>query len=159
MPRKKQAVHSLNGTANYRCTSCEKRFVCPEENLYKQGWHNINTISLTMICGVECLFKKRKRHKFNAKQSESDGITFSSKAERAYYNRLKLLQQSGEVLFFLRQTPIHLPGNTKYLVDFQVFYADGTVAFIDVKGMSTPMFVLKKKQVEDLYPITIEIVK
>jgi hypothetical protein len=102
---------------------------------------------------------RRAKHKFNAMACASDGIKFSSKAERSYYNKLKILQKSGEVVFFLRQTPFHLPGNTKYVVDFQVFYSDGTVAFIDVKGMSTPMFILKKKQVEDLYPITIEIVK
>jgi hypothetical protein len=44
-------------------------------------------------------------------------------------------------------------------VDFLVFDADGHVRFVDVKGMETPMFVLKKKQVEALYPFTIEVVK
>jgi len=101
----------------------------------------------------------RQKHKFNAKACEADNIKFSSKAERRYYYTLKNLQESGEVVFFLRQVPLHLPGNTKYVVDFQVFYADSSVAFVDVKGMSTPMFILKKKQVEDLYPIQIEIVK
>ena len=99
------------------------------------------------------------RHKFGAVRCESDGIKFSSKAERAYYNKLNILKSSGEVLFFLMQTPFRLPGNTKYVIDFTVFYADGTVSFIDVKGMSTPMFIMKKKQVEDLYPIKIEVVK
>lgn len=106
--------------------------------------------------------KKNKRvvkHKFKAIRCESDSIKFGSKLERAYYHRLKRLQESGEVLFFLRQTAFHLSGNTKYVVDFSVFYADGTVSFVDVKGMSTPMFILKKKQVEDLYPIDLEIVK
>lgn len=101
----------------------------------------------------------RQKHKFNAKPCEADDIKFSSKAERRYYHTLKILQDRGEVVFFLRQVPLHLPGNTKYVVDFQVFYADGTVAFVDVKGMSTPMFILKKTQVESLYPIEIEIVK
>ena len=106
--------------------------------------------------------KKKKRvvkHKFKAVRCQSDSIKFGSKLERAYYHRLKRLQETGEVLFFLRQTPFHLSGNTKYVVDFSVFYADGTVSFVDVKGMSTPMFILKKKQVEDLYPIDLEIVK
>jgi len=99
------------------------------------------------------------RHKFSAVRCEQDDIKFSSKAERSYYNKLKLLQKAGEVVFFLMQTPFKLPGNTKYVVDFQVFYADGTVSFIDVKGMSTPMFIMKKKQVEDLYPVKIQVVK
>lgn len=101
----------------------------------------------------------RHRHKFNAKICESDGIKFSSKRERDYYHQLKHQQKSGDVVFFLRQIPISLPGNSKYVCDFEVFYSDGTVAFIDVKGVETENFRLKKRQVEDLYPIEIEIVK
>lgn len=101
----------------------------------------------------------KMRHKFNAKGCESDNIKFSSKAERAYYHKLKFLQQSGEVIFFLMQVPFRLPGGVKYVVDFQVFHLDGTISFVDVKGVSTPLFILKKKQVEEIYPIKIEIVK
>lgn len=104
-------------------------------------------------------FAKRKtQHKFNAKSVEHDGIKFASKKEGKYYQQLKTLKKSGKILFFLRQTPIHLPGSTKYVVDFTVFYSDGTVEFVDVKGMQTDMFKLKKKQVEDLYPIEITVV-
>jgi Holliday junction resolvase len=103
--------------------------------------------------------KKRPQHKFHAKICEDDGIKFSSKAERAFYQRLKFEKQNGRVLFFLRQVPIELPGKTKYVVDFQVFYEDGTVAFIDVKGVETENFKLKKRQVEALYPFEIEIFK
>lgn len=95
------------------------------------------------------------RHKFNAIRTEVDGIKFSSKSEAKRYKNLMLLQASGEVLFFLRQVPIHLPGNTKYVLDFLIFWANGDVTFEDVKGMKTPMYILKKKQVEALYPISI----
>lgn len=64
---------------------------------------------------------------------------------------------SGEVLFFLCQVPFSLPG-MKYIADFQVFLADGTVEFIDVKGRDTPMSKAKRKAVEELYPVTIKIV-
>lgn len=100
----------------------------------------------------------RQKHKFSAVSCQSDGIKFSSKKERAYYTKLKLLQSAGEVVFFLRQVPFHLVGGVKYIVDFQVFYADGTVGFLDSKGYSTPTFISKKKQVEATYPITIELV-
>jgi hypothetical protein len=101
----------------------------------------------------------RHRHKFNAKRCEEDGIKFASKAERAYYDKLLILQKCGEVLFFLMQVPFHLPGKIKYICDFEVFYSDGTVRFIDIKGFSTPVFELKKKSVEAHYPIEIEIEK
>lgn len=100
----------------------------------------------------------RVRHKFHAIPTESDGINFSSKKEARYYQTLKLRQAAGEVLFFLRQVPFHLPAGVKYVVDFQEFHADGTVHFTDVKGMETPTFKAKRRMVEALYPIKIETV-
>lgn len=97
------------------------------------------------------------RHKFHAKPTETDGIRFDSKKEARYYLDLKLRQRAGEVVFFLRQVPFHLPGGTVYRVDFQVFEDDGTVRFIDVKGYETPEFIRAKKQVEALYPVEIEV--
>lgn len=92
------------------------------------------------------------RHKFNAKLTVLDGIKFPSKEEAAHYQKLKLLQQSGEVLFFLRQVPFHLPGEVKYVCDFAVFWANGEVTFEEVKGMKLPMYKAKKAIVEAVYP-------
>lgn len=102
---------------------------------------------------------KPKRSKFRNVRCEVDGITFASKAEAAYYSRLKLRVQSGEVLYFLQQVPVRLPGGIKYVVDFQEFHADGSAHYVDVKGMETAMFKLKRRQVEALYPIKIETVR
>ena len=101
----------------------------------------------------------RHHHKFGAKKTVRDGIKFPSKLEALYYDRLKLLQMAGEVVFFLRQVPFHLPGGVTYRVDYQVFYAAGNVEFIDVKGLETRAFIDKKKMVESLYPIEITVVK
>ena len=95
------------------------------------------------------------RHKFGAKPCELDGIKFASKKERRRYQELKLLQLGGNVLFFLRQTSIHLPGGVKYICDFQVFWSDGTVTFEDVKGYRTDLYKAKKRLVEATYPIII----
>ena len=81
-----------------------------------------------------------------------DGITFSSKLEAAYFDHLTLLQRAGVVVGFLRQTPFHLPGATKYVVDFTVFWADGTITFDDPKGAETEIYKLKMRQVRALYP-------
>lgn len=101
----------------------------------------------------------KKRHKFRAKSVEYDGIRFDSKAEARYYLGLKTRVLAGDVVFFLRQIPIHLPGKTKLVIDFVEFHADGTVHFVDVKGMETETFKLKRRQVEALYPFEIELVK
>lgn len=95
------------------------------------------------------------KHKFNAKPVEIDNIKFQSTKEGNRYFELKLLKRSGDVIFFLRQVPFHLPGKVKYVCDFQVFWNDGTISFEDVKGFKTPMYKRNKKQVEELYPIKI----
>ncbi len=98
------------------------------------------------------------RHKYNAKITEVDGRKFASKKEARYYRELLIRQSSGEIIFFLMRVPFHLPGNVKYVCDFQEFYSDGTIHFVDVKGVETDMFKLKKKQVEAIYPVKIEVV-
>jgi dissimilatory sulfite reductase (desulfoviridin) alpha/beta subunit len=106
---------------------------------------------------VNPILSCQPRHKFQAKPSDEDGIRFASKKERAYYRVLKFRQKIGEVLFFLRQAPFHLPGNVRHVIDFIEFWANGTVHFVEIKGFDTPMGKLKRKQVEAIYPITIEI--
>ena len=101
--------------------------------------------------------RKPHKHKYNATPVEFDGIRFDSKKEGRYYQELKLRVASGEVIFFLRQTPFHIEGGT-YRVDFQEFHADGTVHFVDVKGFKTKAFIKSKKQVETRYPVEIKIV-
>ena len=101
---------------------------------------------------------RRPKHKYSATRTTVDNIKFDSKKEAKYYQELLIRQRIGEVIFFLRQVPFHLPGGVTYRVDFQEFRSDGTVAFIDVKGMPTPDFIMKKKMVESLYPVTIEVV-
>ena len=97
------------------------------------------------------------RHKYGAKASEVDSIRFPSRLEAAYYQKLKLLQKAGAVLFFLRQVPIELPGNTTYRVDFVEFWAPkygeeaGQIRWVDCKGYETEIFKLKKRQVEEFY--------
>jgi hypothetical protein len=97
-----------------------------------------------------------QRHKYNAIKTERDGFKFDSKKEAEYYDQLKIRQSGGDIVFFLRQVPFHLVGNVTYRVDFQEFHKDGTVHFIDVKGMKTPEYKMKKKMVEASYPIIIE---
>lgn len=96
------------------------------------------------------------RHKFNNIPTINDNIRFSSKKESQYYSNLKLRQRNGEVLFFLRQVPFHLSAGLRYTVDFVEFWTDGTVRFIEVKGFKSKDYIIRKKLVENEFPITIE---
>lgn len=97
-------------------------------------------------------------HKLHAKPTKIDGIRYASKKEAQYAQELELRKRAGEVLFYLRQVPFDLPGGVVHRVDFLEFWADGTAHLVEVKGFDTPMGKLKRKQVEALYPISIEVV-
>lgn len=105
--------------------------------------------------------RPRRRNKYGVSAAADrtvDGILFASKAEMKRYVELKALRACGHVLYFLRQTPFHLPGGVRYVVDFTVFWVGGAVTFEDVKpsgGYRTSMYKMKKKQVQALYPIDI----
>lgn len=94
--------------------------------------------------------------KYKAKRTTIDHINFASQKEAAMYLRIKEKEKSGEILYFLMQVPFALPGGTKYVCDFMLVYPDELVRYVDAKGFKTQMYILKKKQVEALYPIKIE---
>lgn len=101
-----------------------------------------------------------KQHKFKARATtrawhDGSEIKFQSRKEARYYDQLQLAERSGELLFFLRQVPFHLPGGVTYRVDYQEFWTDGDVRFVDVKGHRTKEYIRAKKQVEALYPVEI----
>lgn len=95
--------------------------------------------------------------KYNAKKVEIDGIKFDSKAEGEYYLHLKQQVAERQILGFERQKRMLLQEGFKvegvkgkirpifYVVDFIVTENDGTVTYIDVKGVETDVFKLKKK--------------
>ena len=59
----------------------------------------------------------------------------------------------------LLQVPFHLPGGTIYRADFMEFWDDGEVRIVDVKGVETEAFKIKKREVEAIYPVNITVVK
>lgn len=101
----------------------------------------------------------RIKHKYHATQTVNDGIKFSSKLESRWYSVIRDMQEGGELLFFLRQVPFHLPGGVTYRADYMLFYANGNVEVWECKGFDTPEWKIKKKLVESIYPIEIKVVK
>lgn len=105
----------------------------------------------------ESNMKKFIKHKFNAIATTIDGIRYDSKKESRYAGELKMLQMAGEVVFYLRQIPFDIGGGLKFRLDFMVFFANGDIRFVEVKGYETKEWKIKKKLVEELYPIKIEV--
>ena len=100
-------------------------------------------------------WEKPKRAKYGNAITVVDGIKFHSKKEANHYAVNQLRVREGELLYFLRQVPIYLPGGVKYVCDFVEFTKDGQVKYVDTKGHRTRSFIDKKKMVEALYPIKI----
>jgi hypothetical protein len=119
-----------------------------------------------------------KRSKFNAKQvivtedgvlydakaAKANGITgrrFDSKAEGARYVHLRLLEKGGYIRDLECQPKFDLHGCdgsrvAGYRGDFAYMdTATGERVLEDVKGMTTPLYRLKKKLVESQYGVTI----
>lgn len=99
---------------------------------------------------------ERKPSKFRSVITECDDIKFHSKKEARYYRELKARVHAGEVLYFLMQVPFLLPGNVRYRVDFMEVWRDGGIHYVDVKGVRTETYKIKRRQVEALYPVRIE---
>ena len=91
---------------------------------------------------------------------------FDSKKEHRYCQGLELRKRAGDISYYLRQVPYRLPGGVVYRADFVVYTRHDVsdwdslvpvweVEVIDVKGLRTKTYALKKKQVEALYPVQI----
>jgi len=97
-------------------------------------------------------------NKYRAKKVKLDGITFDSKLEAARYNHLKELEADGIISNIEVHPPFPCVVNDKkvclYKADFRYVNSEGEIVVEDTKGIETPMFRLKKKLVEALYPDT-----
>lgn len=98
--------------------------------------------------------KKTGRIKGTRRATRGD-LKFDSEREAAYYDELVLRQKAGDIEFFLRQPSFDLPGGIKYRADFLIVPKGVVLPVVDVKGHRTEVYLLKKKQVESLYPIEI----
>lgn len=103
---------------------------------------------------------EKVKNKYNAIPCHVDSFRFDSTAEALYYKILLQMVNARQVLYFLRQVPFHLPGNTKLVVDFMIFEESGVVIAQDVKGAKpTYAWTVKRKAVEALYPVSINIIQ
>lgn len=98
-----------------------------------------------------------RKSKYNAVKvrDKSLAVVFDSKMEYSCFLFLKSMKDQGSIQFFLLQPLFNLPGGIKYKADFQVFLNNGRSIFIDIKGMETKEFKIKKKLVEEFYPVSI----
>lgn len=114
--------------------------------------------------------QSQRKSKYNNQKTMVDGIKFDSKKEAEYYCQLKLLKQAGEIRDIgLQQKYTLQPGFEKngvkyqpitYIADFVITNNDGTTEVVDIKGVETQVFKIKKKLFEYMYPdLNLKVVK
>lgn len=117
------------------------------------------------------LLKGKKGHKYGAKKTEVDGFLFDSKRESEFYAELKVRERIGEIWALELQPRFPCVVNgvliCTYIADF--LYMETTLeplengkklvvdrkVLVDVKGVKTPIYRIKKKLVSALFNITI----
>lgn len=97
---------------------------------------------------------QQSKSKYNARETEIDGIKFDSKLEAEHYASLKLLERAGVIKNlklqprFLLQDGFtyngHKERKIEYVADFQ-YERDGKTIVEDAKGMRTEVYKLKRK--------------
>jgi hypothetical protein len=97
--------------------------------------------------------------KYRNQRCEVDGFKFDSKREGEYYKELKLRVKAGEVRWFIRQAPFDLPGERRYFADFLEVHADGSVHVVDVKGVETEVWKIKRDLFRERYGFDVEVVR
>jgi hypothetical protein len=106
------------------------------------------------------------KNKYKSIPNEYNGVTYHSTKEADYAMRLDYLIKSKVVERWERQITFALGINgvliTKYRLDFKVWYSDGSIKFIDVKGykkgQAFTMFQMKQRLMKAILDIDVEIV-
>lgn len=102
-------------------------------------------------------------NKYGARKTIVDGIQFDSRREADYYCELKLLKLAGQIKDFILQPEFVLQEAftdqdeqkhqaIKYRADFQITHLGGIAEVVDVKGVKTKDYLLKKKLFLRRYP-------
>jgi len=104
-----------------------------------------------------------KPRKYKNKPQIVDGFRFDSQLEAKRYEELKLLKKADRIQYFLRRVRFDLPGGVQYECDFYVIWGSPIrgierITVEDCKGVQTPEFIIKKKQLKALYGIDVVLV-
>ena len=96
-----------------------------------------------------------RKNKYNAKKTSIGGYTYDSKLEAAEAEQLELRKLTGEVSSFTRQHRLDLcVGGERicmYKIDFRAELTDGSIEYIEVKGLATDVWRIKWKLTQAMF--------
>jgi hypothetical protein len=120
-------------------------------------WVEVKAISAEEYLAIA---KEPKQLKYRNEKTTIDGITFASRAEARRYWSLKIMERAGEIedLELQPRYPLVVNGVKVcvYVADFSYFDClTQTKAVEDTKGVSTPVYKIKKNLMFAIHGITI----
>jgi Protein of unknown function (DUF1064) len=108
---------------------------------------------------------RARKHKYNAKPCEVNGIKYRSQKEMKRHQDLLLMEKAGQISDLKREVPFVLfPSTTingkkvrevKYIADYTYFNLRGELICEDTKGFRTPVYKLKKIMMKHIWDIDI----
>ena len=88
-------------------------------------------------------------NKYGAKKTVYNGITYHSKFEAEYAQKLDWRLKAGDIGYWKRQIKIPLDVNGEhicnYFIDFSITHNTGYIELVEIKGMETTIWKLKWK--------------
>jgi hypothetical protein len=119
------------------------------------AWQAIPIDVVAQIKGAQ----RKNKYNVSAKEDRTyGGHLYPSKKQMKEAITLDLERKAGKIKGYIEEVPFRLPGHSVHRIDFGIIELDNTVTWREVKGRDLPMGKLKRKQVEELYHIKIEVV-
>lgn len=104
-----------------------------------------------------------KPNKYRNKKTVSNGVTYDSKKEAAYIETLRLLEKRGKIFDLKTQVKFKFDGllydsgrTIQYWADASYYDSEGEYHVIDVKGIRTPSYKIKKALMWKWHKIEVE---
>ncbi len=92
--------------------------------------------------------KQPKSNKYHAIKTEYSGKKYDSKFEAEFAQKLDIMKTFGKIKDWKRQIAFDLKVDGKkicrYVVDFVVFHLDGKEEYIEIKGVETAAWKIKR---------------
>lgn len=103
---------------------------------------------------------RRKKRMFNNTPTTYNGVRFDSRGEAGRAATLDLMQQAGEVRWWLDHVRFRLGcAEVTFVVDFLVVMADGSIRCEDYKGIETEKFKFIKKLWRKHGPVPLHVIR
>ena len=101
------------------------------------------------------MWYQKSGNKYHAKSSIYNGVYYASQLEAAYAMELDVRLKAKDIKSWRRQVKIPLDVNgfhiCNYYIDFEITHKDGSLEFVETKGMETDLWRFKWKLTEALF--------